>query len=256
MTEHPDEPIDTARRFGGSARLLGDDGLTRLRAGHVVVVGLGGVGSWAAEALARTGVGRLTLIDEDMVAESNVNRQVHALTDTLGAAKVTVMQQRLAQISDARVDIVEEFVTPDNAATLLDAGADVIIDAIDRTSVKAAMIVLARTRGQAIIVCGAAGGRVDPLRLTSNDLALTEGDALLASVRKRLRRHHGFSRKLGRRFGVLTIHSTEQAAGPESEGAGNFPLACAGYGSIMTVTAAMGLAAAARAIGILTAPKA
>lgn len=252
MTVQFDEAIDAERRFGGTARLLGSAGLGRLQAAHVVVVGLGGVGSWAAEALARTGVGKLTLIDEDQIAESNVNRQVHALTETVGAAKVQVMKQRLAGICAASVQTVESFVTVDNAADLLSPDADFIIDAIDQTAVKAAMIALARARGQPIVVCGAAGARRDPLQLTRNDLALATGDALLAGVRAKLRRQYGFTRQPRERFGVLAIHSTEQVSMadlPEiNSGQSAFPLACAGYGSIMTVTASMGLAAAAQAI--------
>lgn len=246
-----DPASDQARRFGGSARLLGQTGLDQLRNAHVLVIGVGGVGSWAAEALARSGVGEITLIDEDHVAESNINRQVHALESTIGAAKVSVMADRLAQISDARIHPVESFVTPANAADIVPAGIDVMIDAIDQTAAKAAVIALARERAVPVIVCGAAGSRLDPLKLTRGDLASTTGDALLAGVRARLRRHHGFTREKGRKFGVSAIFSTEQPQGIAPVTAGPFPLACAGYGSMMTVTAAMGMAAAGDAIGFI-----
>lgn len=251
MLSVADPESDQARRFGGSARLLGQAGLDRLRDAHVVVIGIGGVGSWVAEALARSGVGELTLIDEDQIAESNINRQVHALDSTVGAAKVSVMCERLGQISDAVIHPVESFVTPANAAGIVPAGVDVIVDAIDQTAAKAAIIALARERSEPVIVCGAAGARLDPLKLTRGDLASTTGDALLASVRARLRRHHGFTREKGRKFGVSAVYSTEQPQGIAPATAGPFPLACAGYGSMMTVTAAMGMAAAGDAIGLI-----
>ncbi len=254
---------DTARAFGGVARLFGAAGLARLQSGHVCVVGVGGVGSWAAEALARCGVGEITLIDLDHIAESNLTRQIHALQSTLGAAKVGVMRDRLLDIAPAcRVNAVDEFIDPDNVAQLVPERA-VVVDAIDSARAKAALIALCRQRGQAVIVCGAAGGRTDPLRLTHDDLALTRGDALLAGVRARLRRDHGFPREAGRRFGVVAVFSTEPPARGAAEdgepasaaaGAGGAPLNCAGYGSLVTVTAPMGMAAAALALRALNPP--
>ena len=260
--------LEADRRFAATARLLGAPALARLARSHAVVAGMGGVGSWAAEALVRTGVGSITIIDLDHIAESNVNRQVHALEATLGAAKVDVMGQRLHQIAP-RADIraIDAFVEPDNLDELIPAQADVVVDAIDAVTAKAALIAWCVQRGIAVVCCGAAGGRTDPLRLQCEDLARTSGDSLLASVRTRLRRHHGFpaaagptNRDLGRarRFGVPAIFSSEprSGAGPRDGagdgdgggGRGGAPLACAGYGSIVTETAAMGLAAAARAI--------
>lgn len=241
---------DPARRFGGVARVYGEAGLARLSAAHVVVVGIGGVGSWSAEALARSGVGRLTLIDLDHVAESNINRQVQALGTTVGASKVAVMAARIADIAPGcTVDLVDDFVTPDNLDALLPE-ADAIVDAIDQPRAKAALIAWCRRRKQALVVCGAAGGRTDPLRLRREDLALTRGDALLSGVRARLRREHGFPREAGRRFGVVAVFSDEapppSAAACEAPAAngGGAPLGCAGYGSLVSVTATMGLAAA------------
>ena len=247
------------RRFGGIARLFGERGLAQLAAAHVVVVGVGGVGSWAAEALARSGLGRLTLIDMDHVAESNVNRQVHALQSTLGAAKVAVMAESIRDISAAcDVRVVDDFVTLDNVEQVVPPEADAVIDAIDSPRAKAGLIAACVRRGQPIAVSGAAGGRTDPLALRSADLALTSGDALLASVRSRLRRDHGFSRESGAPFGVNAIFAPSGVArapldDAASRGPAGAPLACAGYGSIVTVTASMGLAAAAWAIGVLTA---
>lgn len=214
-----------------------------------MVVGLGGVGSWAAEALARSGVGHLTLIDLDHVAESNLNRQLHATVSTIGLAKVDAMRERLLSIvPDCAVQTVDAFVTPETVTELLPAGSNVVIDAIDAPRAKAAMIRWAADSACAIVVCGAAGGRRDPLALRRVDLAEARGDRLLAAVRSRLRRDYGFPAP-GERFGVTAIHAEQHnvQVNPVDVGHGA-PLACAGYGSIVTVTAAMGFAAAAAAI--------
>lgn len=247
-------PVHRGRRFGGVARLYGDDALPALARAHVCVVGIGGVGSWTAEALARSGVGHLTLIDLDHVAESNVNRQVHALDSTLGASKVEVMRARIADISPhCTVRIVDDFVTAGNVEQVVPADA-AVVDAIDAPRAKAALIACACRRGQPIVVCGGAGGRTDPLRLRRDDLSRTRGDALLAAVRARLRREHGFPREAGKRFRVEALHSDEPLSRAQREAAchdvaaGGAPLNCAGYGSLVTVTAAMGLAAASWAI--------
>lgn len=256
-----------SRRFSSVARVHGQTGVERLWQSHAVVVGIGGVGSWAAEALARSGVGRLTLIDLDHVAESNINRQVHALTSTLGAAKVEVMAARILDMSpDCRVNAVDAFVEPGEEDALIPTDADVVVDAIDAVAAKASLIAWCRSKGVPVVVCGAAGGRTDPLKLRTEDLARTEGDALLSAVRARLRRQHGFPKAspsggkplgskqqgMAARFGVEAVFSPEQVAGqrPKAEG-GGMPLACAGYGSLVTVTAAMGLAAASRALSVI-----
>lgn len=260
MTEQPgDSPdglaaraalVGDERRFSGLDRLFGSPGVSALQSAHVCVIGVGGVGSWAVEALARSAVGRLTLIDLDHVAESNLNRQIHALQSTVGAAKVQVMKDRIADIAPGcAVEAVEDFLCVDNADTLVPEGA-VLIDAIDQVRPKAALAALARARGQSLMMCGAAGGRQDPLRLKRGDLALVRGDALLASVRARLRRDHSYPREKGRAFGVPVICSDEPVSGAPVGSAGA-PLACAGYGSVVTVTAAMGFAAAAWAISVI-----
>jgi tRNA A37 threonylcarbamoyladenosine dehydratase len=241
---------EAPRRFAGVARVFGGEGFVRLAASHVCIIGLGGVGSWAAEALARSGIGRLTLIDLDHVAESNINRQVLALDSTTGMAKVEAMRARIADIApDCLVDIVDDFVTPENAAALVPVDA-LVIDAVDQVRAKAALVALCRTRGQRLLLCGGAGGRTDPLRLKREDLARTTGDALLASLRARLRREHDFPRKAGKRFGFEAIYSDEPMRGIPTAAPGA-ALNCAGYGSLVTVTAAMGLAAAARALELL-----
>jgi tRNA A37 threonylcarbamoyladenosine dehydratase len=244
------------RRFGGVARLYGAAALHRFAAARVAVVGLGGVGSWAAEALARSAVARITLIDLDHISPSNTNRQLHALSGDFGMAKVQAMALRLGAIHpQAQVHAIEDFVTPQNAAQLL-AGVDLVIDCIDQPSAKAAMVAHARSLGLPIVVCGGAGGRRDPLRIRCGDLARTEGDALLASVRQRLRKDYGFAgrgrAKHAPRFGVTAVYSDEPlqrapVCAPDEAAPGS-PLACGGYGSAVTVTAAMGLAAAACAL--------
>lgn len=240
---------DLERRFGGVARLYGADGFARLQAAHVVVVGIGGVGSWAAEALARSGIGRITLIDLDHVVESNVNRQVHALEGTLGQAKVAAMAQRVVAINPlARVDGIDEFVTVENAATIVPP-CDAVLDCIDQVAPKAALLAACRARRLTVVTSGAGGGRTDPTRIRRADLAHAEGDPLLAKVRYRLRRHYGFARarESGRvqKFGITAVYSDEPVRGQGGRGAA---LACAGYGSVVTVTAALGLALAATAL--------
>ncbi|MEZ5650297.1 MAG: ThiF family adenylyltransferase [Burkholderiaceae bacterium] len=248
-----DPTAGSARALAGVSRLLGDPALQRLAAARVAVVGLGGVGSWAAEALCRSGVGFLRLIDLDHVAESNINRQIQADHETLGMAKAVALQARFARISPVcRVEPVEAFIERGNVAELLSPELDFVIDAIDDARAKAAMIAFAKAARLGIVVCGAAGARTDPLALAREDLALTRGDRLLAGVRSRLRRDYDFDRRPGRRFGVTTVVSHEiplsQTRSPDAGAA----LACAGYGSIVTVTAAMGIAAAAVAIETIT----
>ena len=244
------------RRFGGVERLYGSAAYQRLRAAHVCVVGIGGVGSWCAEALARTAVGRLTLIDLDMVAESNSNRQIHALEPVFGKAKVDAMAERIAQINpDCEVRCVEDFVTADNLELTLGNGFDVVIDAIDQARVKTAMIDFCKRRKQPIVVVGAAGGQIDPTQIRVSDLAQTVQDPLLAKVRASLRREHGFPRQ--GKFGITAVYSTEALRYPDKGancdvGSGPAGLNCAGFGSSVCVTSVFGMAAASHAIGLIT----
>lgn len=243
---HLDEAIDLQRRFGGLERLYGMDGAARIRAAHVAVVGIGGVGSWAAEALARSGVGALTLIDLDHVAESNINRQIHALTTTVGQAKVVAMQERIAQIHPAcRVTGVEEFVEPDNWPALLPPGVDAVIDACDQVKAKTAMAAWALRHKAVFIACGAAGGKRLAHKVDIDDLASTTHDPLLAQLRYRLRKHHG-APKEGKRIGVPCVFSREAVAPPDASCAveGDGSLNCHGYGSVVSVTATFGQCAA------------
>ncbi len=245
---------DSDRRFGGVARLYGEVGAARLRAAHLCIVGLGGVGSWCAEALVRTGVGALTLIDLDMIAESNTNRQLHALGDEYGKAKVEAMAARARAINpNCLVHVIEDFVTPENLGDLLPHGFDYVIDAIDQVKTKAAMIAHCRQLGTPIVTAGAAGGQFDPTRIHAVDLARTEQDPLLSKVRSLLRREYGFSRQPREKFGVTAIYSDEPLRYPDPDQSCDLPsgpagLNCAGFGSSVCVTAAFGLAAAAHAL--------
>jgi tRNA A37 threonylcarbamoyladenosine dehydratase len=254
-----DNTSNSARRFGGIERLHGAGSLERLAAAHVCVIGIGGVGSWAAEALARSGVGRLTLIDLDHVAESNVNRQVHALEDTLGQAKVLAMRERIGRINaDCTVACIEEFITPENVAEQLpdSANFDCVLDCIDQVRAKAALLAHCRHRKIPVVTTGGAGGRVNPTRIRIDDLSRTTQDALASKLRARLRKDYGFPREAKKKFGVPCVFSDEQIRRPQAlacdvDEAGLRGLNCAGYGSSVAVTAGFGFAAAAHCLGIL-----
>ena len=243
---HLDETADLQRRFGGLERLYGVPGAQAIRAAHVAVVGIGGVGSWAAEALARSGVGQITLIDLDHIAESNINRQIHALAATLGQAKVQAMAERIAQINPScKVHCVEEFVEPENWPQLLPAGVDAVIDACDQVKAKAAMAVWARETRTMFVAAGAAGGKRLAHKVDIDDLANTTHDPLLAQLRYRLRKFHG-APKEGKKIGVACVFSREAVAPPDASCAieGDGSLNCHGYGSVVSVTATFGQCAA------------
>ncbi|MDB5750050.1 MAG: tRNA threonylcarbamoyladenosine dehydratase [Ramlibacter sp.] len=243
---HLDEAADLQRRFGGLERLYGMNGAAAIRRAHVAVVGIGGVGSWAAEALARSGVGTLTLIDLDHVAESNINRQVHALDVTVGQAKVLAMRERIAGINPrCIVHGVEEFVEPGNWPQLLPAGVDAVIDACDQVQAKTAMAAWAVQTKTMFIACGAAGGKRLAHQVDIDDLARTTHDPLLAQLRYRLRKFHRAPRE-GKRIGVHCVFSREAVAPPDASCAteGDGSLNCHGYGSVVSVTATFGQCAA------------
>lgn len=236
---------DLERRFGGLRRLYGEAGYRRIRAARVAVVGLGGVGSWAAEALARSGLASLTLIDLDHVAESNINRQVQAIEPTLGQAKAEALRQRIAHIHPGcEVLCVEEFVEPDNWPGLLPAPVDAVIDCCDQIRAKAALAAWARTAGVALVCVGAAGGKRLAQQVEVGDLAETTHDPLLASLRQRLRKFHGASRS--GRIGLRCVFSREPVRAPQDADncSVDGSLNCQGYGSVVTVTATFGLVAA------------
>ena len=250
------DAIDFERRFGGIARLYGESALTSFKKAHVCVIGVGGVGSWAVEGLARSAIGKITMIDLDHLSESNVNRQLHALTDTLGKSKVDALAERIAQINPyCVVTRIEEFIDPDNVATLIPAGQfDYVIDAIDNTRAKTALVVHCRANHIPLVTIGSAGGQVDPTRIAVCDLSRTEQEPLLARVRKRLRRLHGFPRGTKNKFGIDAVYSTEPVRHPElcvtddemsdKSNEGLNGLNCEGYGSAVVVTASFGFVAA------------
>ena len=246
-------------RFGGIARLYGQAALVKFAAAKVAVIGIGGVGSWTAEALVRTGVGQVTLYDLDDVCTSNINRQLHALDSTVGKSKVEVMAERLLQINpEANIQAISRFITLDNLAQELNQGFDVVIDATDTVPVKAGIINWCRRNKVGLVVVGGAGGQVDPRLVTTEDLVRTTQDPLLAKVRNLLRRDYGFTRDVKKRFNVECVFSTEQLVYPQPDGsvacrkpsAGEaLKLDCAsGFGSATFVTGTFGFVAAQRAI--------
>lgn len=265
-----DQKTSLPRSLASIARLYPADAFARLRRAHIAVIGLGGVGSWAAEALGRSGVGRLTLVDYDHVAESNLNRQVQAGLDTLGKAKTEALAERLAQVAPAtELVCIDAFLTPENAAEIRHCGADFFIDACDDLLAKQSFILqfAARERARQLIICGAAGGKRDPGRVVVADMAQAVHDPLLSKLRYGLRKSHNFPRQ--GKMQVPVVFSTEpMARGPGSLGAlrktphqedlqesaaavkagPGSALACAGYGSSVMVTATMGLQAAAWAV--------
>ncbi|WP_426151849.1 tRNA cyclic N6-threonylcarbamoyladenosine(37) synthase TcdA [Pseudomonas sp. DC3000-4b1] len=246
-------------RFGGVARLYGADGLARLQAAHVAVVGVGGVGSWAAEALARSGVGAISLFDLDDVCVSNTNRQSHALEGSVGQPKVEVLAQRLRAINPAcRVRAVVDFVTPDNLAEHITDELDFVLDCIDSVRAKAALIAWCRRRKLAMVTTGGAGGQVDPTQVALCDLNRTYNDPLASRVRSLLRRDYGFSRNTSRSYSVPCVFSTEQLRYPAADGSvchskafvgEGVRLDCeGGFGAVMMVTATFGMVAASKAV--------
>ncbi|MDO5058466.1 MAG: tRNA threonylcarbamoyladenosine dehydratase [Neisseria sp.] len=248
----------SSRRFGGISRLYGQAALERFARTHVCVVGVGGVGSWAVEALARSGVGKLTLIDLDNVAESNVNRQLHALTDDFGKAKITALHKRIKQINpQCEVLEIEDFVDENNLDALFSDGFDFVIDAIDQVRVKAAMAAYFVQHKQPFILSGGAGGQKNPALIRTADLSRVTHDPLLANLRYTLRKRYGFSRDTAQKMRVPCVFSTENITPPQTAGACDTAapqgLSCAGYGASMLVTAAFGLYCAQAAIDHLAA---
>ena len=254
-------PEDYLNRFGGVGRLLGRAAMARLHAAHVCVAGVGGVGSWTVEALARAGVGALTLIDLDDVCVTNVNRQLPALDGQIGRPKVVVLAERVRLINPAcRVEARAEFFTSESAERLLGGGFDALVDAIDGTTQKALLIAECVRRRLPCVTVGGAGGKRDATRIRAADLAESHGDSLLRLVRKELRRDHGFAAGAGHRYGVRCVYSDEApvypwadgTCGTEKEPGSTLTLDCAtGFGTAVWVTGAFGLVAAQEAVGLL-----
>ncbi len=251
--------------FSGISRLYGQTMLQQFQNAHVAVIGIGGVGSWAVEALARSGIGTLTLIDLDEICVTNINRQLHATHDSIGRLKVDIMAQRVLAINpQANVHVKQTFYSESNAHELLYPGIDVVIDAIDAVKHKCHLIATCRQLGLDVVTCGAAGGRRDPSRIGVDDLARTHDDPLLQQTRKRLRSHHGFpaagSGNRAKKFHVTAVFSTETPVFPQCDGSVSpsrpadapLRLSCAtGYGTATPVTATFGMIAAAQALALI-----
>lgn len=249
-------------RFGGISRLYGQSGAHIIQQSHFCVIGIGGVGSWVAESLARTGVGQITLIDLDDICTTNINRQIHALTDTVGESKVEVMADRIKQINpQCQVNCIEDFVTADNLFELMAKGYDYVIDAIDSVKIKTALIAYCKRNKLPIVTIGGAGGQTDPSQIQLTDLSQTYQDPLLSKVRNQLRREYNFSRNTKRKFGIDAVFSTEQLVYPDADGEvchakqsqdGAMRLDCSGgFGAATHVTASFAFFAVGKAINKL-----
>ena len=251
-------------RFGGIGRLYGEGALAKFSRSHVVVVGIGGVGTWVAEALARSGIGQITLIDLDDICVTNTNRQIHALKSTIGESKVEVMAERVRQINpECQVNEVEDFITVDNLADYfvsVKSGGDIdyVVDCIDAVKPKAALIAWCKRNKIKLVTVGGAGGQMDPTQVQVTDLAKTYQDPLLAKVRNILRREYNFSKNVQRRFAIEAVFSTEQLSYPQSDGSvcntkataeGPKRMDCAsGFGAVTVVTGTFGFVAASRVL--------
>ncbi len=246
-------------RFGGIARLYGVRALQYFNRSHVCVIGIGGVGSWAAEALARSGIGQITLIDMDDICVTNTNRQIHALKQTIGQQKIDVMADRIRAINpECRVNLIDDFISTDNLADYLSKDFDYVIDAIDSVRSKSGLLAYCKRNKIKCITIGAAGGQIDPTQIQVADLARTYQDPLAAKVRSDLRRLYNFSKNTKRKFGIDCVFSTEQLIYPGSDGEvcmtknfedGATGMDCSsGFGASTAVTASFGLVAASRVL--------
>lgn len=243
--------MDSSRRFGGIIRLYGEAAFTRFSHAHIAVIGVGGVGSWAVEALARSGIGTLTLIDLDNVAESNINRQLAALSSTIGKAKVDVLAERCLDINPTiTIHCIEDFVERENLAELITPHFDYVLDCIDSFRIKAALAAHCKRHKIKLITVGGAGGQIDPTKIRLSDLSKTLQDPLLARMRKELRQHYHFPQNPKRRFDVPAVWSEEAIKIPQNGPACD--LSCAGgIGSITTVTASFAFVAVSHVLSKL-----
>ena len=240
------------RRFAGTAKVYGDQAFSQYQQAHVMVIGIGGVGSWAVEALARSGVGELTLVDMDVLVASNVNRQLPAITDTFGHGKIDVMAERARGINPRiKINLVDDFLTPQNVKELLVNKPDVVLDCIDDVKAKIALILHCRFNKLPLIVSGGAGGKLDPLKIRVADLSKTEQDPMLAKIRSELR-GMGMCKKPKDKFNITCIYSIDNpfsaASACDTGINASAGLRCGGYGSAMTVTATFGMVAAAEVL--------
>lgn len=256
----PTLPADYTDRFAGLGRLFGRAGLARLHGAHVCVIGVGGVGSWTVEGLARSGMGAISMIDLDDVCITNINRQLPALEGQIGRPKVAVLADRITAINPAcRVTTIPEFFTERTAARLLEPRYDFVVDAVDLMSHKALILSGCRARGLPVLTVGGAGGRRDLTQIRSGDIGEAH-DELLRMVRKKLRRDHGYENGAHRgitKMGIPAVWSQEKPVFPwadgtcaaEPEPGSNLKLDCeSGFGTAVFVTGAFGLAAAGEVV--------
>ena len=240
------------QRFGGIGRLYTPEGLAKLRQSHVCVIGIGGVGSWAVEALARTGIGKITMIDMDDICVTNINRQIHAMTDTVAQLKTEAMKERVEKINpECVIEIIDDFITPENIPEYLNRGYDYVLDAIDSVRTKAALIAYCKRNKIKLITTGGAGGQTDPSQIQIADLSKTIQDPLASRVRSLLRKEYNFSQNPKRKFGVDCVFSTQPLIFPKM-GEGyevSATMNCAnGFGAVTMVTATFGFFAVSRVI--------
>ena len=244
------EDIDFNRRFGGVERLYGKDAVTLFKKAHICVIGIGGVGSWAAEALARSAVGHLTLIDLDHIAESNINRQIHALSQTLGKSKVLAMKERILEINPmCQVDTVDDFISNENLNALIKQHFNVVIDAIDQASIKTCLALHTLKEKIPLVMTGGAGGRIDPSFIKIADLSLTHGDRLTAKIRHDVKK--ALQLKESQKVGIDVVFTDEAMIKPEDACEVDEALTglhCGGYGSSVMITATFGFMAASLAL--------
>lgn len=240
------------QRFGGIGRLYTPEGLAKLRQSHVCVIGIGGVGSWAVEALARTGIGKITMIDMDDICVTNINRQIHAMTGTVAQLKTEAMKGRVEKINpECIVEIIDDFITPENIPEYLNRGYDYVLDAIDSVRTKAALIAYCKRNKIKLITTGGAGGQTDPSQIQIADLSKTIQDPLAARVRSLLRKEYNFSQNPKRKFGIDCVFSTQPLIFPKmGEGCEvSATMNCAnGFGAVTMVTATFGFFAVSRLV--------
>ncbi|MEQ1388308.1 tRNA threonylcarbamoyladenosine dehydratase [Acinetobacter radioresistens] len=243
------------RRFAGVAKIYGDEAFNYYEHSHVMVIGIGGVGSWAVEALARSGIGELTLVDMDVVAASNINRQLPAMTATLGQEKIAVMAERCYSINPRiKVNLVDDYLSSDNVKEILAMAPDLVLDCIDDVKAKLALMLHCRFNKIPLIVSGGAGGKLDPLKIRVADLSKTEQDPMLAKLRTQLR-SKGICKKPKEKFGIICIYSIDNPFS-SSEVCASAGLRCGGYGSAVVVTSSFAMVAVAEVLRKLEAIKA
>jgi len=246
---------ESQNRLAGIARLYGDAALSIFQSSHIAIVGIGGVGSWIAEAFARSGIGQITLIDLDEICVTNVNRQVHALTETVGQSKTQVMKSRILSINPSCVvNEINDFVGYENLQACMAGDYDYVVDAIDSSAIKAAIVNWCKRNKMPVICIGGAGGKINPADIKISDLNKTKNDPLLANVRSQLRAYHGFSRNPKRYYSIECVYSTEQVRYPDGQGSTTFQkpgesinMDCnTGFGSATHITASFAFFAASR----------